>query len=129
MKASGEWTTKLFSTGLAVGICSSILLTCTSLHYRLVFLPEYYGSFSKMFWQKPAINFEQGLAYLNTTTGLVLVSLSLGGICLGFGVMTISILISKKNSEQNERDFLEQWLKENPPQRSEQRKSKQRKSK
>jgi hypothetical protein len=128
MNPSSEWTTRIFSTGLAVGICSSILLTCTGLHYHFVFLPKYYGSFSKMFWQKPAINFEQGLAYLNTTAGMVLVSLSLGGICLAMGMMKISVLISDKNSKQREKEFVEQWLKENPPQMPKQRESKQGKS-
>jgi hypothetical protein len=65
-----------------------------------------------MFWQKPAINLDQGVAYLKPTAGVVLVSLSLGGICLGLGIMKISLLVSTKDSQQRQKEFLKQWSKD-----------------
>ena len=125
MDNSYERTNRWFIAGLTTGVFSSLLLTCAGLHYRFVFLPEYYGSFAEMFWQKPAINFDQCLAYLRTTTGKVFVMVPLGGILLGFGLMQMSQEISNRAYKQNEKETVEQWLKENPPQKHKSKKAKQ----
>lgn len=106
-------TTKLFNAGLSLTVCSTILAAGTQLHYYLIFLPHYYGSFANVLRQKPGVNLQPGRAYVKTPAGIALVFLPLAGIFAGLALMKFAERTRKRISEREQKELVEQWMKEN----------------